>query len=67
MCDLVKELGKAPGYALLAHSALIVTTVLCAAGRLDGSQFVVALGAILGVQHGAGVLVSRRDSPAASK
>lgn len=59
--DLIDRFGKAPGFAGLTFSALLAASLLCAEGRLDGTQYNFALGIILGAHFGGGVAVARRD------
>ena len=60
--EWIAWLGKAPGFAVLAGAALGSATGLTAAGRLGGTEYVAALGVILGAHFGGGVAVARRDN-----
>lgn len=56
------QTGKAPGFACLTFAALMSASGLCAAGKLDGTQYNFALGIVLGAHFGGGVAVARRDN-----
>jgi hypothetical protein len=60
--QLIDRFGKAPGFAGLTFSALLSASLLCAVGRLDGTQYNFALGILLGAHFGGGVAVARRDN-----
>lgn len=63
---MLEGLGKSQGYAGLAYIAVGMSAGLCATGHMSGSEFVAALGVIMGIHHGGGVLVAKRDAQVAA-